>query len=282
MTRRTAGLKRPPSFRIRAGDGDSVRRSRKNTGETFDRSRLPAHVAVIMDGNGRWARRRGLPRIAGHAAARTSVRDVVTASAETGLKELTLYTFSMENWSRPRSEVSALMHLLDQTLVEQVEEMNENNIRLNALGRHDLLPKYARSRLDKSIEFLSGNTGLRLNLALSYGGRAEIIDAVKEIVMCAERGEVSADDVDAELIRRFLYAPDLSDPDLLIRTSGELRLSNFFLWQIAYTEIYVTDVLWPDFRRKHLFEALAVYAKRERRFGKLAGPSSRGGSSDGS
>ena len=212
-----------------------------------------------MDGNGRWARKRGLPRIAGHAAARASVRDVVTASAELGLKELTLYTFSMENWRRPRSEVSALMHLLDQTLVEQVAEMDENNIRLNAIGRLDRLPKYARSRLDRTIQALSKNDGLRLNLALSYGGRAEIIDAVSKIVELARHGEVSANDVDDELIQSFLYKPDLPDPDLLIRTSGELRVSNFLLWQIAYTEIYVTDVLWPDFRRKHLVEALSDY-----------------------
>ena len=222
-----------------------------------------------MDGNGRWARRRGLPRIAGHAAARTAVRDVVAACAELGLDELTLYTFSMENWRRPRSEVSGLMHLLDQTLSEQVADMDRDNIRLNAIGRVDLLPKYARRRVDRCIERLSSNDGLRLNLALSYGGRAEIIDAVRAIVSAVERGEVSEDDVDEELLRSHFYAPDLPDPDLLIRTSGEFRISNFLLWQIAYAEIYVTDVLWPDFRRKHLYEAIADYQNRERRFGGL-------------
>jgi len=242
----------------------------------LDPTRLPGHVAIIMDGNGRWARRRGLPRVAGHAAARAAVRDVVTASAELGLRELTHYTFSMENWQRPRAEVSALMHLLDQTLVEQAPEMDANGIRLNALGRLELLPRYVRSRLDRTIERLSGNTGLRLNLALSYGGRAEIVDAVRAIIDRTGRGEIAPRDVDEELVRRFLYTPDLPDPDLLIRTSGELRISNFLLWQIAYTEIYVTEVLWPDFRRGDLFEAISVYQSRERRFGRVRPSENRG------
>lgn len=244
-------------------------RKDKTASPKVDPSRLPGHVAVIMDGNGRWARKRGLPRVAGHTAARRAVREVVTASAEIGLRELTLYTFSVENWSRPRTEVSALMRLLDRTLAEQVAEMDENNIRLTAMGRLDLLPKYARSRLDRTIRALSKNDGLRLNLALSYGGRAEIVDAVREMVSLAERGELSASEIDEDLFRRFLYDPDLSDPDLLIRTSGELRVSNFLLWQIAYTEIFVTDVLWPDFRKRHLLEALSAYQKRDRRFGGL-------------
>lgn len=245
-------------------------RSRRSVGKAdLEPERLPSHVAIIMDGNGRWARRRHLPRIAGHAAARKAVRDVVAAAADLGLRELTLYTFSMENWRRPRSEVSALMHLLDQTLKEQVDDMDRDNIRLNAIGRLDLLPKYARSRLDRSVEQLSGNTGLRLNLALSYGGRTEILDAVRAIVRAARRGDVRPGDVDENLLREHLYAPDLPDPDLLIRTSGELRVSNFLLWQMAYSEIYVTDVLWPDFRRRHLYEALADYQSRERRFGGL-------------
>jgi len=239
--------------------------------EDLDLKSLPEHVAIIMDGNGRWARRRGLPRIAGHAAARSAVRDVVKAASELGLKELTLYTFSMENWERPRREVSALMHLLDQTLAEQIAEMDEGNIRLAALGRLDRLPKYARSRLDRSIERLSQNDGLRLNLAISYGGRAEIVDAVRGVARLVKGGKLSPSRIDEELFRSFLYMPDLRDPDLLIRTSGELRISNFLLWQIAYTEIYVTDVLWPDFRRKDLYEALAVYQRRERRFGRLGG-----------
>jgi undecaprenyl diphosphate synthase len=237
--------------------------------------RMPEHVAIIMDGNGRWAGKRRRPRIAGHAAARASVRDVVAASAELGLRELTLYTFSMENWGRPRSEVSALMHLLDQTLKEQVDEMDEDDIRLNAIGRLDLLPKYARRTLDGSIERLSSNGGLRLNLALSYGGRAEIVDAVRRIAAGIAGGALRPSDVDEDLVAGSLYCPDMGDPDLLIRTSGEMRISNFLLWQIAYSEIYVTDVLWPDFRRRHLYEALIDYQNRERRFGGI-GESSRG------
>ncbi len=245
-------------------------------GHGLDPDRLPSHVAIIMDGNGRWARRRKLPRAAGHAAARKSVRDVVAEAARLGLKELTLYTFSMENWTRPRSEVSALMHLLDQTLREQVDDMDEDNIKLNALGRLDLLPKYARTRLDRSIERLSGNDGLRLNLALSYGGRAELIDAMRSMARAVERGTLRARDIDEDIVGRHLYVPDLPDPDLLIRTSGEFRISNFLLWQIAYSEIFVTDVLWPDFRRRHLHEAIADYQRRERRFGGVGESTEKG------
>jgi undecaprenyl diphosphate synthase len=181
----------------------------------------------------------------------------------------------MENWERPRREVSALMHLLDQTLAETVAEMDEGNVHLRALGRLDRLPKYVRSRLDRSIEQLSQNDGLNLNLAISYGGRAEIMDAVRAVAEGVRRGDLKPTHIDQELFRSFLYLPDLSDPDLLIRTSGELRISNFLLWQIAYSEIYVTDVLWPDFRRKHLYEAIGVYQRRDRRFGRL-GKSARG------
>jgi len=251
-----------------------ARRRKGDTPEAhgLDLKRLPSHVAIIMDGNGRWARRRGLPRVAGHAAARTAVRDVVKAASDLGLSDLTLYTFSMENWERPRREVSALMHLLDQTLAEQLAEMDEGNVHLRALGRLDRLPKYARSRLDRSIERLSQNDGLNLNLAISYGGRAEIVDAVRAVAERVERGELKPSRIDGEMFRSFFYLPDLSDPDLLIRTSGELRISNFLLWQIAYSEIYVTDVLWPDFRRKHLYEAIGVYQRRDRRFGRLREP----------
>ncbi len=241
----------------------------------LDRDLLPRHVAIIMDGNGRWARRRGLPRVAGHAAATASVRDVVAAGAELGLSELTLYTFSMQNWTRPRSEVAGLMHLLDQTLREQIDDMDDDNIRLNAIGRLDRLPKYVRSRLDASIERLSGNTGLRLNLAISYGGRAEIMDAARGIAEAACRGDVRPGDIDEDIFRSFLYSPDVPDPDLLIRTSGERRISNFLLWQIAYSEIYITKVLWPDFRRRHLYEALADYQRRDRRFGGVGVASSK-------
>jgi undecaprenyl diphosphate synthase len=202
------------------------------------------------------------------------VKDVVAACAELGIAELTLYTFSMENWSRPRSEVAALMRLLDQTLREQVDDMDRDNIRLNAIGRLDELPKYARSRLDGAMERLSGNDGLRLNLAISYGGRTEILDAVQSIVEEARSGRIGPEDIDEGMFRSRLYAPDVPDPDLLVRTSGEFRISNFLLWQVAYSELYVTDVLWPDFRRKHLYDALRDYQKRERRFGGV-GPSGK-------
>ena len=245
-------------------------------GHEIDPARLPSHVAVIMDGNGRWARRRGLPRIAGHAAARTSVREIVTAAAELKLDELTLYTFSMENWNRPRAEVAALMRLLDQTLREQADEMDENNIRLNAIGRIDLLPKYVRSRLDLTSRRLRGNDGLRLNLALSYGGRTEILDAVRKAAEAVLAGDVTPDAIDEDLLRSFFYTPDLPDPDLLIRTSGEFRVSNFLLWQIAYSEIYISDVLWPDFRKRHFLEAIQTYSRRERRFGRVTGSAPAG------
>jgi undecaprenyl diphosphate synthase len=248
------------------------RRSAASGDHGLDLRRLPSHVAIIMDGNGRWARRRGLPRVAGHAAARAAVRDVVRAASDLGLSDLTLYTFSMENWSRPRREVSALMHLLDQTLAEQLAEMDEGNVHLRVLGRLDRLPKYARTRLDRSIERLSQNDGLNLNLAISYGGRAEIVDAVRAVAERVRRGELEPSGIDEAVFREFLYLPDLPDPDLLIRTSGEVRISNFLLWQIAYTEIYVTDVLWPDFRRRHLYEAIGAYQGRDRRFGRLGGP----------
>lgn len=248
-----------------------ARRVRKSdSGEhALDPARMPTHVAIIMDGNGRWAKRRGLPRVAGHAAARETVRDVVTASAELGLSELTLYTFSMENWDRPRAEVAALMRLLDQTLREQADIMDENNITLNAIGRIERLPKYVRSRLDRTTDRLSKNDGLRLNLALSYGGRTELVDAFRAIAERVADGDIQPASIDEDTIRSALYSPDLPDPDLLIRTSGELRISNFLLWQLAYSEIYISDVLWPDFRRHHLYEALAAYQKRDRRFGRV-------------
>jgi undecaprenyl diphosphate synthase len=230
---------------------------------------LPRHVAVIMDGNGRWARQRGLPRVAGHRAARKSVRDTVEAAAQLGLKILTLYTFSRENWNRPDDEVSALMGFLKDTLREELQDLSTNNVKLNAIGRLDELPEGVRAELENAIATLSSNDGLILNLALSYSGRTEIVDAVNKIVGLAKAGEISAGDIDEAGFRRFLYSPELPDPDLLIRTSGEIRLSNFLLWQIAYAEIWITPVLWPDFRRRHLYQAIESFQVRERRFGKV-------------
>ncbi len=228
---------------------------------------LPRHVAVIMDGNGRWAKKRMLPRLAGHRAGTESVRATIRASAKLGLSALSLYTFSLENWNRPRLEVDGLMRFLGEVLRSEYLELAENNIRLRAIGRLGMLPRETLDTLDETIGKLSGNTGMILNLCLSYGGRAEIVDAARKLAVAVRERSFAADDLDEKSFRRFLYDPDLMDPDLLIRTSGEMRLSNFFLWQVAYTEIVVTETLWPDFREEHLLAAIREYLGRERRFG---------------
>jgi len=231
---------------------------------------LPGHIAIIMDGNGRWARKRNLPRIAGHKAGRESVRVAVRTCARLGIPVLSLYTFSIENWQRPSREVKALMRFLGTVLKSEYLELDENNIRLRAMGRLDLLPGETRKRLDETIDSLSSNDGMILNLCLSYGGRAEIVDAARRIAGEVSSGRMDPDGIDEETFRRFLYAPDIPDPDLLIRTSGEMRISNFLLWQLAYTEIVVTDVLWPDFRERDVFTAIDEYLSRERRFGDIS------------
>jgi undecaprenyl diphosphate synthase len=228
---------------------------------------LPRHIAIIMDGNGRWAKQRRRPRIAGHHAGAEPVRKCVRTCAKLGLSHLTLYTFSIENWTRPKTEVIGLMAFLEEVLRREVLELDQNNVRLNAIGRLDGLPASTRRTLDRSIEQLSRNTGVVLTLCLSYGGRAEIVDAARRLCERVARGELSAKDVDEEALRGALYDPALPDPDLLIRTSGELRVSNFLLWQIAYSEIWVTDTLWPDFTETHLLDAIDEYMKRERRYG---------------
>jgi undecaprenyl diphosphate synthase len=233
------------------------------------RGNLPRHVAIIMDGNGRWATRQGLPRIAGHHAGRRSVREAIEGCADLGVGYLTLYTFSIENWNRPKHEVVALMNFLKVVLREEVEDLKKNNVRMQAWGRLEDLPAPVRAALDQTIARLSGNTGLQLNLALSYGGRAEIVDAVRKIAEEVRQGRLSAEQIDEDAFARFLYTAGTPPPDLLIRTSGEMRLSNFLLWQLAYSEIYVTDVLWPDFRRQHLEEAIIAYQGRDRRFGRV-------------
>jgi undecaprenyl diphosphate synthase len=222
---------------------------------------LPPHVAVIMDGNGRWAKSRGLARIRGHQAGVKAVREAVTACREVGVRYLTLYAFSSENWQRPRAEVRALMTLLKNYLVGEREELAEKQVRLEAIGRLERLPADVRAVLDETIALTAPHDKLTLTLALSYGGRAELVDAVRDLVAAGAR------EVDEEAIGRRLYAPDHPDPDLLVRTSGEFRVSNFLLWEIAYAEIYVTNVLWPDFRAKHMYAALLDYVGRERRFG---------------
>ena len=228
---------------------------------------LPRHIAVIMDGNGRWAKQRHRPRIFGHHAGAEPVRKCVRACSKLGVTHLTLYTFSIENWTRPQTEVVGLMAFLEEVLRREVLELSENNVRLNAIGRLDALPAATRKTVDRSIETLAKNTGLVLTLCLSYGGRAEIVDAARRLSERVKTGELAAGDIDEELFRTALYDPSIPDPDLLIRTSGELRISNFLLWEIAYSEIWVTETLWPDFTEAHLLDAIEDYMKRERRYG---------------
>jgi undecaprenyl diphosphate synthase len=224
---------------------------------------LPAHVAIIMDGNGRWAAQRHLPRVEGHRAGIDSVRDVVETSARLGIDVLTLYAFSVENWKRPRAEVNTLMTLLKRYLRLELDTLLSNNIRFQVVGRRDELPPDVREELDGGIDRTSGNTGMLFNIALNYGGRAEIVDAARRAI--AEG--VAPDELDERRFGELLYTAGQPDPDLLIRTSGEMRVSNFLLWQIAYSEIWVTETLWPDFRRRHLLDALIAYQKRDRRYG---------------
>lgn len=229
----------------------------------IDKNKVPKHIAIIMDGNGRWAKKRGLPRVVGHRKGVKVVKEIVRACGKLDIKVLTLYAFSVENWKRPKFEVNALMNLLKIYLRKELEELMDNNVKMIATGRIDELPKTALEELKYAIKKTSLNTGLILNLAINYGGRTEIVDAVKEIV----NNKVDCNDINENLFSKYLYTADLSEPDLLIRTSGEMRISNFMLWQIAYTEIWVTDILWPDFKPKHLVEAIKNYQTRERRFG---------------
>lgn len=229
---------------------------------------VPTHLAVIMDGNGRWATERGLPRSAGHEAGADSVREITRACRRQGVRYLTLYSFSTENWGRPEDEVETLMALLARYLVEERGEMMDNGVRLQGIGELDRLPKYVRTLLDEAARITAGNEGLLLTLALSYGSRAEIVDATRHLAREVAAGRLRPEDIDEAAISAHLYTAGMPDPDLLVRTSGEMRLSNFLLWQLAYAELYVTDVMWPDFRTPHLDEALAAYARRQRRFGK--------------
>ena len=229
---------------------------------------LPRHVAVIMDGNGRWATERGLPRTKGHEAGAESVREIVRACGELGIDALTLYSFSTENWARPGDEVEALMALLAAYLRDEQAELMQNEVRLRGIGQIARLPPHVRALLSQAEEVTANNDGLLLTLALSYGSRAEIVDAVRAIASEVENGRLSSDDIGESTITSRLYTAGTPDPDLLVRTSGEMRLSNFLLWQLAYTELYVTEVFWPDFRRPHLEVALHAYSQRRRRFGK--------------
>jgi undecaprenyl diphosphate synthase len=235
---------------------------------TLNFAALPRHVAIIMDGNGRWAAQRHLPRVEGHRAGIDSVRDVVEASARLGIRVLTLYAFSVENWKRPRSEVSTLMTLLKRYLRLELDTLMRNNIQFRVIGREGELAPDIRQELAAAQAETGPNTGMLFNIALNYGGRAEIVDAARRAIAAA----VSPDDLDERRFADYLYTAGQPDPDLLIRTSGEMRVSNFLLWQIAYAEIWVTDTLWPDFRCRHLLEAVAAYQKRDRRYGGIKSP----------
>lgn len=231
---------------------------------------FPRHIAIIMDGNGRWAKKQGLPRVAGHREGIQSVRTVVELCTRLGIEVLTLYTFSTENWRRPREEVSALMGLLVETLRKEIKKLVKNNIRFTVIGNMDRLPVEIQQSVQEAIQMTQNNTGLILNLALSYGSREEIVHAVKSIAEKVKQRQLQPEDISQEIIQAHLYTAELPDPDLLIRTSGESRVSNFLLWQLAYTEIYITDVLWPDFRENEFFLAIEDYQRRERRFGKVS------------
>ncbi len=231
---------------------------------------LPIHIAIIMDGNGRWAKQRSLPRVAGHREGINSVREITRICGEIGIKHLTLYTFSTENWLRPQTEVSALMKLLLTTIRKEVKSLHKNNVKLTTIGAFSDLPKSARKGIEEGIEITKNNTGLNLNLALSYGSRQEIMQAIQKTAHMIENGELKADDINQEQFENLLYTNKMPDPDFLIRTGGEFRVSNFLLWQIAYTEIFVTETYWPAFREKELLEAIIDFQSRERRFGKIA------------
>ena len=234
----------------------------------LDSNKIPVHIAIIMDGNGRWAKKAGEQRTFGHQSGVESVRDTVEAATALGVQYLTLYAFSTENWNRPSFEVEALMEILVNSLIQEKETFMKNGIKLSVIGDDQKLPESCRETLYKVIEETSGNSNLTLNLALSYSGRWDLTNAVKNLVKDVQKGLVSEEQIDQDLISSYLSTKHMPDPDLMIRTSGEFRISNFLLWQLAYTEIYITDTLWPDFRAHHLYEAILNFQNRERRFGK--------------
>ena len=236
----------------------------------IQQDKLPQHIAIIMDGNGRWAKQKGMLRVIGHENGTKSVREVVEASAELGIKNLTLYAFSTENWKRPKLEVQTLMKLLVKSLKKEIKTLQDNNIKLSAIGSLDDLPKRAQNELQEVIEKTKNNSHMTLTLALSYGSREELVKVVKELTHKVKNNIISVESIDESIINKHLYTQDLPDVDLLIRTSGEHRISNFLLWQIAYAELFFTDILWPDFTKEHLYEALINYQNRERRFGKTS------------
>lgn len=238
--------------------------------DKISKEKLPRHIAVIMDGNGRWAKKQGAARIFGHKNAIKAVRDVTEGCAELGVDFLTLYAFSTENWARPKYEITALMELLVSSLTSEIKTLMENNIRLTTIGDTESLPKHCQKELREAIHATAGNHTMTLVLALSYSGKWDITQACKKIAHKVSKGEINAEDIDQELISNHLVTTGIPDPELLIRTSGEQRVSNFLLWQMAYTEFYITETLWPDFRKEHLYDAIMNYQERERRFGKIS------------
>ena len=241
-----------------------------NLKDSINKDNLPKHLAIIMDGNGRWAKKKGYLRALGHESGTKSVREVVETCAKLGIENLTLYAFSTENWNRPKLEVKLLMNILINSLQDELKTLNDNNIRLNSIGNLSLLPKSAQKKLQEVIETTKNNSRMVLTLALSYGSREELINVVKNISNKVKNNIISIDSIDESIINQHLYTQDLPEVDLLIRTSGEHRISNFLLWQIAYAELYFTDILWPDFKEDDLYEAIISYQKRERRFGKTS------------
>jgi len=252
----------------------SLRRSYRRSREDFflkriDPQRAPTHVAIIMDGNGRWAAKRGLPRLAGHRAGANAIREVVRTAPEIGIKCLTLYTFSKENWQRPREEIDGLIGLFEETLQKEMNELHKNNVKISVIGHLHEFRESTQRCFKEAMELTKNNKGLILNVALNYGGRTEIMDAVRQIAKAVKDGNMDPYSIMEETISDHLYTADIPDPELLIRTSGELRVSNFLLWQIAYTELWVTPILWPDFTRKDFLQAIYEFQKRKRRFGGL-------------
>jgi len=238
--------------------------------EKIDKSRLPIHIAIIMDGNGRWAKEQGQDRLYGHFHGVESVRNIVEGCAELGVGYLTLYAFSTENWDRPEYEVVGLMELLVTTIRNEVESLHKNNIRLHVIGDMNMLPDYARKELNEALDFTKNNTGLNLIMALSYSGRWELLNAVKNIAYEVKSGNLNIEEIDQDILQQYLCTSAFPDPELMIRTSGEYRISNFLLYQLAYAELYFTNVRWPDFRKDNLYEAILDYQGRERRFGKTS------------
>jgi undecaprenyl diphosphate synthase len=238
--------------------------------QKINKDRLPIHIAIIMDGNGRWAKEQGQDRLFGHYQGVESVRNIVEGCAELGIQYLTLYAFSTENWDRPEYEVMGLMELLVTTIRNEVESLHKNNIKLHVIGDIKMLPDYAQQELQEALEFTKDNTGLNLVMALSYSGRWELLNAVKNIAVEVKRGNLSPDKITQETLQNYLCTSNFPDPELMIRTSGEYRISNFLLYQLAYAELYFTDVRWPEFRKKNLYEAILDFQGRERRFGKTS------------